>query len=157
MNQELSEQTGDDRPQYLARTPADYLDTLPVELRSSFSEPQLEAVTQLLAAAIPKPSPKLVDLRFWVNFLAYRYYVVFLLGKDRRQRERPEPTQLPARTGNAVTALLLLIGLNMLISIFILLIALAIKVAIGYSLVPHPHVAAQAHRHDTSSQPQTIP
>lgn len=141
MSQDLSEQAGDDRPHYLERTPSDYLDTLPPALRSSFSEPQLEAVKQMLAAAIPKPSPKLVDLRFWVDFLAYRYYVVFLLGKDRRQRERPEPTQPPARRGNAVTALLVLIGLNMLISIFVLLIALAIKLAIGYSVLPHPHVS----------------
>ena len=136
----------DDRPQYLERTPEDYLETLAPELRSSFTEPQLEAVKQLLGAAIPKPAPKLVDLRFWVNFLAYRYYVVFLLGKDRRQRERPELAQPMARKGNAVTALMLLVGLNLLISLFILLIAYLIKSVIGYSLLPNPHLADQVHR-----------
>ena len=90
MNQDASEQGGDDGPQYLERTPADYLDSLPSELRSSFSEPQLAAVQHLLAAAIPKSSPKLVDLQFCVNLLAYRYYVVFFVGKDRRHRDRPE-------------------------------------------------------------------
>lgn len=129
----------DDRPQYLEKTPADYLDTLAPELRSSLTEPQLEAVTQLLEAAIPKPSPKLVDLRFSVNFLAYRYYVVLFLGKERRGQERPELAQPMARKGNAMTALMLLVGVNLLISLFILLIAYLIKSAIGYSLLPNPH------------------
>ncbi|MFZ1537954.1 MAG: hypothetical protein WAT23_11300 [Chromatiaceae bacterium] len=146
MNQDFSEQAGDDGPQYLERTPADYLDTLPSELRSSFSEPQLAAVQHLLAAAMPKPSPKLVDLRFWVDFLAYRYYVVFFVGKDRRDRERPEPVPPMARKGNAVTALLLLIGLNLLISLSILLIVFVIKSVIGYSLLPHSDLSDQVHR-----------
>jgi hypothetical protein len=139
MTQDAPVQEGGDRPQYLERTPEDYLATLPPELRSSFNEPQLAAVTQLLEAAIAKPSPKLVDLRFWVDFLAYRYYVVFFLGKDRRSRERPELTQPMAQTGNLVIALLLLIGVNLLISLFVLLIAYAIKSAVGYSLLPNPH------------------
>ena len=116
MNQDSSEQAGDDGPHYRERTPADYLDTLPLELRSSFSEPQLAAVQHLLAAAIPKSSPKLVDLRFWVDFLAYRYHVVFFVGKDRRHQERPEPMPPMVRKVNAVTALLLTIGLNVLIT-----------------------------------------
>lgn len=140
MNQDSSEQGGDDGPQYLERTPADYLDTLPSELRSSFSEPQLAAVQHLLAAAIPKSSPKLVDLQFCVNLLAYRYYVVFFVGKDRRHRDRPEPVQPMAHKGNALTALLLLIGLNLLIGLFILLIVFAIKAVIGYSLLPYSGV-----------------
>ncbi len=146
MNQDSSEETGDDRPQYRERTPADYLDTLPLELRSSFSEPQLAAVQHLLAAAIPKSSPKLVDLRFWVDFLAYRYYVVFFVGKDRRHRERPEPVPPMVRKGNAVTALLLIIGLNVLISLLILLIVFVIKSVIGYSLLPHSDLSEPIHR-----------
>lgn len=111
MKQDSSEQEGEDRPLDPEATLADYLDTLPAELRASFSEAQLEAVKRLLAAGIPKPTPKLVDLRFLVNFLAYRYYVVFFVVKDRRQRVRSEPVQPMVSKGNLVTALLVLIGI----------------------------------------------
>lgn len=141
MKQDSSERGGGDRPLDLERTPEDYLDTLPSDLRSSFSEAQLEAVKQLLAAAIPKPAAKLVDLRFLVNFLAYRYYFVFFVVKDRRQRERSEPVQPMANKGNLVAALLVLIGINLLISLFIVLVLFLIKSVVGYSLLPHTYLA----------------
>ena len=128
-----------DRPQYLERTPAYYLDQLTPELRSSFTEPQLEAVKQLLDASIPRPGPKLVDLRFWIDFFAYRYYVVLFVGKDRRKKDRADRLEPMARKGNVIVALMLLIGLNLLVSIFILLIALFIKTMIGITLFPQPH------------------
>jgi len=141
MKQDSSEQEGEDRPLDPEATLADYLDTLPAELRASFSEAQLDAVKRLLAAAIPKPTPKLVDLRFLVNFLAYRYYVVFFVVKDRRQRVRSEPVQPMVSKGNLVTALLVLIGINLLISLFIVLVLFLIKSLIGYSLLPHTYLA----------------
>lgn len=141
MKQDSSEQEGEDRPLDPEATLADYLDTLPAELRASFSEAQLEAVKRLLAAGIPKPTPKLVDLRFLVNFLAYRYYVVFFVVKDRRQRVRSEPVQPMVSKGNLVTALLVLIGINLLISLFIVLVLFLIKSLVGYSLLPHTYLA----------------
>jgi len=141
MKQDSSEQEGDDRPLDPEGTLADYLDTLPAELRASYSEAQLDAVKRLLAVAIPKPTPKLVDLRFLVNFLAYRYYVVFFVVKDRRQRVRSEPVQPMVSKGNLVTALLVLIGINLLISLFIVLVLFLIKSVVGYSLLPHTYLA----------------
>ena len=141
MKQDSSEQEGEDRPLDPEATLADYLDTLPAELRASYSEAQLDAVKRLLAAAIPKPTPKLVDLRFLVNFLAYRYYVVFFVVKDRRQRVRSEPVQPMVSKGNLVTALLVLIGINLLISLFIVLVIFLIKSVVGYSLLPHTYLA----------------
>lgn len=141
MKQDSSEQEGEDRPLDPERTLADYLDTLPAELRASFSEAQLEAVKQLLSAASPKPTPKLVDLRFLVNFLAYRYYIVFFVVKDRRQRVRSQPVQPMASKGNLVTAMLVLIGINLLISLFIVLVLFLIKSVVGYSLLPHTYLA----------------
>jgi hypothetical protein len=133
------ETDADDRPQYLERTPAFYLDKLTPELRSSFTEPQLEAVKQLLDESIPRPGPKLVDLRFWLDFFAYRYYIVFFVGKDRRKKDRADQLEPMARKGNVIVALMLLIGLNLLVSLFILFIALLIKTMIGISLFPQPH------------------
>ena len=128
-----------DRPKYTERTSTYYLDQLTPELRSSFTEPQLEAVKQLLDASIPRPGPKLVDLRFWMDLFAYRYYVVLFVGKDRRKKDREDRLEPMARKGNVIVALMLLIGLNLLVSIFILLIALFIKIMIGVTLFPQPH------------------
>jgi len=146
MNQDSLQQETDERPDYFARTPADYFDMLDSEMLSSFTPPQRDAVQRLLEKAIPKPGPKLVDLRFWVDWFAYRYYVVLFVGKDRRQRERPESAEPPTHKGNAITALLLLIGLNLLISIFVLLLAYLIKSAVGYSLLPASPVGDPFHK-----------
>ncbi|WP_295446343.1 hypothetical protein [uncultured Thiodictyon sp.] len=139
MSDNSLKQAPDDPQHYCARTPEYYLQTLDPVLRASFTEPQIAAVKQLLGASIPRPAAKLVDLRFWVDLLAYRFYVVLFVGKDRRGGDRTEFADPMARKGNAITALLLLIGLNFLISLFVLLIALSIKLAVGYSLLPHPH------------------
>lgn len=138
MKPDSPETDAGDRPQYLERTPDYYLEKLAPELRSSFTEPQLEAVKQLLDETIPKPGPKLVDLRFWLDLFAYRYYIVLFVGKDRRERIRADQLEPMARKGNAIVALMLLIGLNLLVSLFIVAIALLIKTAIGFSLFPHP-------------------
>ncbi len=146
MNQDSLQQATDERPHYSEKTPANYFEMLDSEMRSSFTDLQREAVTRLLAEAIPKPGPKLVDLRFWVDWFAYRFYVVLFVGKDRRRRDRPELSEPMARKGNAITALMLLIGLNLLISIFVLLLAYLIKAAVGYSLLPNSHTADQLQK-----------
>ena len=132
---ETKNETGDE-PRYLEKTPAYYLAKLDPGLRASFTEPQLEAVRQLLDDSIPKPGPKLVDLRFWLDLFVYRFYIVLFVGKDRRKQIREDRLEPMARKGNVIVALMLLIGLNLLVSVFILLIALLIKMAIGFSLFP---------------------
>lgn len=138
MKPDSSETDASDRPHYQERTPVCYLDKLDPALRSGLTEPQLEAVRQLLEETIPRPGPKLVDLRFWLDLFAYRFYIVLFVGKDRRGRKRADRLEPMARKGNAIVALMLLIGLNLLVSLFILLIALLIKTAIGFTLFPRP-------------------
>lgn len=136
------------QPQYLARTPAHYLEMLDPEIRLSFTPPQLESVEWLLDTAIPKPAPKLVDLRFGVDLLVSRFYIVLFVGKDRRQKSRsylPEPM---VRLGNAIAAIVLLVSLNLLISLFIVLLAYLVKSAIGIDLVPNGHLADQLQKLD---------
>ncbi len=134
------------QPPYLARTPAYYLETLDPEVRSSFTAQQLESVSELLEAAIPKPAPKLVDLRFGVDLLLARFYVVLFVGKDRRQQARSHMPEPIARLGNVIAAVMLLIGLNLLISLFILLLAYLIKSAVGIDLSPDSHLADQLRK-----------
>lgn len=129
-----------------ARTPDYYLQTLDPQIRAGFSPQQLEVIQYLLEAAIPKPSPKLVDLRFSVDLIISRFYVVLLLGKDRRSQKRaylPEPV---ARLGNLVVAIMLLIGLNLVLSLFILLFAYLVKSALGIDLFPTEHLADQLRK-----------
>jgi hypothetical protein len=128
------------------RTPDSYWQTLAPEMRASFTKQQATAVQSLLEKALPQPTPKLVDLRFTVDLVLSRFYVVLLVGKDRRQQKR---SYLPApltRLGNIMAAVVLLIGLNLLISLFIALLAYLTKSAIGLDLVPGQHLGDQVEK-----------
>lgn len=131
---------------YAARTPEYYLRTIDPEIRSSFTPKQMAAIQDILAIAIPKPAPKLVDLRFSVDLVFSRFYLVLFVGKDRRKQSRsylPEPL---VRLGNSIAALVLLIGLNLLISLVIVLLAYLIKSAIGIDFFPSEHLADQVEK-----------
>lgn len=128
------------------RTPEDYWQTLNPAVRDSFTSEQMAAVHALLEAAIPRPAPKLVDLRFSIDALISRFYVVLLIGKDRRRQQRvffPEPV---SRIGNIIAAAVLLMGLNLLISLVIFLLAYLLKSAAGIDLVPNGHLIDQLKR-----------
>lgn len=127
----------------MARTPDYYWHSLTPELRDSFTEQQATAVRGLLEKAVPQPQPKLVDLRFTVDLVLSRFYVVLLVGKDRRQQPRPYLPDPLARVGNVIAAVVLLIGLNLLMSLLILLFAYLLKSAAGVDLVPGGHLADQ--------------
>ena len=127
-------------------TSADYLQRIQPDILASFSPAQLEAVTTVLEAAIPKPSPKLVDLRFGVDLLISRFYVVLLVGKDRRKQSRPYLPKPVSRIGNTIAAVLLLLTINLLISLFIALFIYLVKSAIGIDLFPHSHLTDQIHK-----------
>jgi len=117
-----------------------YLATLDPEVRASFTAAQLGVVTRLLEAAIPQPTPKLVDLRFWVDLLVARFFVVLFVGRDRRRQGRTHVPGPLARTGNVIAATMLLLGLNLLISLFLLLLAYLVKSALGIDLLRDLHL-----------------
>lgn len=121
------------RPQ----TPQDYFDQLPPEIQHSFSAEQQLAIATLLESAIPKPSPKLVDLRFGVDLILTRFYVVLWVGRDRRHQRRSHPVESKvAQLGNLLAASVLLIGLNLTLSAFILLVLYLGKSALGIDTLP---------------------
>lgn len=121
---------------YLSRTPGYYLAKMQPDILASFSSIQREAIAQALNEAMPKPSPKLVDLRFAVDLIVSRFYVVLLIGKDRRQKPRRYIPEGIAKIGNTVTAVIFLIGANFVISAFILLAIYLLKSAAGINLLP---------------------
>jgi hypothetical protein len=121
-------------PQAIRKTPEYYLSQIEPHILNSFNAEQIHSVKNILNQVIPKPSAKIVDLRFTVDLILSRFYVVLLVGKERRQGSRNYPVTGITKLGNIIAAILLLIGLNLLISSFLFLLLYLIKSAIGINL-----------------------
>jgi len=130
---------------YIARTPEYYLQRLEPSVLGSFSPSQQQVIYDLLTSAIPRPAPKLVDLRFGVDLIFSQFYVVLFVGKDRRRQKRQYLPERVARWGNAIAAILLLMGLNLGITLILFMFAYLVKSAMGIDLTPG-HLADQLNR-----------
>jgi hypothetical protein len=131
---------------YRTRTSEYYIEMLSPEMQASFTSEQTAAIQTLLKAAIPQPAPKLVDLRFSIDLIVSRFYLVLFVGKDRRSQNRaylPEPM---TRFGNLLAAIMLLISLNLLISLFLLMFVYLVKSAMGIDLFPSEHLSDQINK-----------
>ncbi|MGB3401395.1 MAG: hypothetical protein WBA77_01745 [Microcoleaceae cyanobacterium] len=115
-------------------TPEYYINQIQPNVFDSFNPDQIHEVKRVLTQAIPKPSPKIVDLRFTVDLILSRFYVVVFVGQDRRQGRRNHSVTKATKVGNFIAATLLLIGLNLLISTFIFLLLYLLKSAVGINL-----------------------
>ncbi len=121
---------------YLSRTPQYYLSRIEPHVLESFNSEQIQAITFALDQAIPKPSPKIVDLRFVVDLVLARFYIVLFVGKDRRKKVRKYTSKGISKVGNIIAAIILLIGLNLLVSGLIVLFAYLLKSAVGLDFLP---------------------
>jgi hypothetical protein len=130
---------------YTTRTPDHYLQTITSDQLAGFSPEQLQIVRSLLESAIPKPAPKIVDLRFGVDLLISRFYIVLFVGKDRRRQRRTYFPELVLKWGNKLAAVLLLVGVNLVISLVVLMFAYLVKSVLGIDLTPG-HLADQVKR-----------
>lgn len=142
MNQQRSQQKSDYEP-YRNRTPEYYLNKIQPQILSSLNAEQITAIRDILEQAIPKNSPKIVDLRVTIDLILSRFYLVLLLGKERRRGQREYPVTGITRIGNLIAATLLLIAINLLISAFIFLLLYLIKSALGIDLFPGEHLKDQ--------------
>lgn len=89
--------------------------------------------------AIPPPSqqrPKLIDLRFVIDLVVTRFYVVLMVGKDQRDQKRGHRVRGLTKAGNTLAAVLLLLSANLAISAFIVLSLYLIKSMLGINLMP---------------------
>lgn len=73
---------------YSSRTPSYYLEKIDSHILESFNPEQLQAITSAIEQAIPKPSPKLVDLRFSVDLVFFRFYIVIICGKGQTKKTK---------------------------------------------------------------------
>ena len=131
-----NQKSGQDRP-YGQKTADDYIRQMRPEILAQLNPDQLNEVHRLLQAAIPQPSPKIVDLRFVVDLLIDRFYVVLFVGKDRRRQPRRHilPNAI-TRIGNWIAVIILLISFNLTISATLLLGLYLLKSAVGIDLLP---------------------
>lgn len=117
-------------------TAADYLNQMDPLLRASFTPLQLAEVERLLDQARPQPSAKIVDLRFSIDLLLTRYFIVLLVGQDRRKQTRHRVVTPLTRIGNWIAAMGLLLSLNVLLSLTLFLGAYLVKSALNIDLMP---------------------
>lgn len=120
--------------EYSVRTADYYLQGIDEDIYNSFSAEQLASIQAALESAIPKPSPKIVDLRLNIDMIFSRFYIVLFVGKDRRKHGRVYRATGFTKIANIMTAVLLLMGINLTISLFIFLGSYLFKSFLGINL-----------------------
>ena len=118
------------------RTPAAILDCMPTAVRNSMTSDQLAEVERLIGLSLPKPSPKIVELRFEVDLLIARYYVALFVGKDRRKKQRKQAVSKLTTIANKVAAIILLLTVNLAITGSVFLVLYLIKSSMNIDLLP---------------------
>lgn len=123
-------------PRARQRTPAAILDCMPPEVRESMTSVQLAEVERLIGMSLPKPSPKIVELRFEVDLIITRYFVALFVGKDRRKQPRRHSVSKLASVLNKIAAVLLLLTCNLAFTGTIFLFVYLIKSSMGFDFLP---------------------
>jgi hypothetical protein len=119
---------------YLPKHIEHYLQTVEPNLLLSFNGEQLNFVREILQQVIPKPSPKIVDFRITIDLIVERFYVVLLVGKDKRKQPRKYNLTPTNKIANFILAILILIIINLSITLFIFAIIYLLKSAYGVNI-----------------------
>ncbi|MBD2178550.1 hypothetical protein H6F42_16660 [Pseudanabaena sp. FACHB-1998] len=105
-----------------------YMDRIPEAIIEKLSTEEHKNIKDVISSALPKPSPKLIDVRFVINLLFARYFFVLLIGKDRYKKRikvqdiaAPHHTRPLTKIAHRIIALLLFFAINLLVSGFIVL------------------------------------
>ncbi len=122
---------------YGQRNVDDYVQLFNPNIAQKFDPQSWQEIRRVLDLAIPKPAPKIIDLRFNVDLLISRFYIVLFVGKDRRRKSRShEVERLSTRIGNWIAAIILIVAINLIVSTLILIVAYLLKSFIGIDLMP---------------------
>ncbi len=111
-----------------------YMHQIPLDTLEKLNASEREQLKSLIHTAIPRSSPKLIDLRFVIDLIFKRYFVVLMIGKDQRKQQREYKVNKVTKIANIITAILLIIGMSLLISAVTILILYLIKSALGIDL-----------------------
>lgn len=118
------------------RSAADCIKHMSPTIRESLSPEQQSEVERIVELALPKPAPKLVDLRFDIDLLVGRYFIVLFVGRDRRRRTRQHAVSPATAVGNRLAAVVLLLGMNLTVTLGLLIGGYLLKSAVGIDLLP---------------------
>jgi hypothetical protein len=117
-----------------------YLERVPEVIKNSWSVEYRKEVEDIIKFVIPKPSPKIIDIRISINLFFSKFYIVLLLGPDQRAQARKHNPKGFSRIGNWIAGILILIVLNLAISLIIFMIAYYIKCSLGINLFKDEHL-----------------
>jgi len=126
MNQSPQNYNNRDANYYMHQIPAIILEKLSLEERNN--------IQAVIETAIPRSTPKLIDLRFVIDLIFARYFVVLLMGRDLRKQQRQYQVSGITKIANIVVAILLIISMSLLISSVTILVLYLIKSALGIDL-----------------------
>jgi hypothetical protein len=105
------------------------------EILNNITPEQWTAIEKYVFSGKGRKQPKLVDIRFVIDLVLTRFYIVLLVGKDRRAKPRSYPFSSLMKLGNIVAAMLLLLAANLMISACIILVLYLAKSALGYDFL----------------------
>lgn len=117
-----------------------YLRRIPESIRKSWSMEYHQEVEEIIKFVIPRPAPKMVDIKFNVNLGISKFYIVLLMGIDRRNQNRQNIPKGFSRIGNWIAGILILIVLNLAISLVVFMAAYYIKSGLGINLFKNEHL-----------------
>jgi hypothetical protein len=116
------------------------LGTMDPRVKGSLDKGQLDEVRRLLRLSARIPGRFPVDLRFTVNLLITKVFVVFIVGRDRRRVERETATERRARLGQVVSSVASAGCFLILLLAFLGLLYL-VKSWLGINIFPDAHLS----------------
>ena len=113
-----------------------YMNQISVQILEKLSVQERENIYSVIQTAIPRSTPKLIDLRFVIDIVFARYFVVLMVGRDIRKQQRHYQVSGITKIANVIVAILLVIAMSLLISSVTILVIYLIKSALGIDLFP---------------------
>jgi hypothetical protein len=117
-----------------------YLRRIPESIRKSWSMEYRQEVEEIIKFIIPRSAPKIVDIKFNVNLGVSKFYIVLLMGIDRRNQNRQNVPKGFSKIGNWIAGILILMVFNLAISLVVFMAVYYIKSSLGINLFKNEHL-----------------
>jgi len=111
-----------------------YIHQIPLHILNKLNEEEIDNIKSVIHTAIPRSSVKSIDLRFVIDLLFVRYFVVLLIGRDIRKKQRQHSVNGITKVANIVASILLIIAMSLLISAVTILFLYLIKSSLGIDI-----------------------
>ena len=119
---------------YTSRDENYYMYQIPLETLEKLNDDERDHLKSVFRTALPNTTPKIIDLRFVVDLVFTRYFIVLMIGKDRRKQQRQYEVSGVTKIANIIGAILLIIAMSLLISAMTFLLLYLLKSSVGIDL-----------------------